>query len=86
LVTPGSTQMRWLGRSISSTRFIRDVTIRTPSEIGSAPPLSPEPEPRATQPTFAAAHALTHAWTSSAVPGSTAAPGVTAYCSSPSDS
>ena len=86
LVTPGSTQTRWFGRSISSTRVIREVTIRTPSAIGSAPPDSPEPEPRATHGTPAAAQARTQAWTSSAVPGSTATPGRTAYCSRPSDS
>src|SRR5688572_19061668 len=85
-VTPGSTHTRWLGRSTSSTRFIRDVTISTPSAIGSAPPDSPEPEPRATHGIPAAAHALTHACTCSALPGSTATPGLTAYCSRPSDS
>ena len=85
-VTPGSTQTRWFGRSISRIRFIREVTIRTPSVSGSAPPDSPEPEPRATHGTSASAQARTHAWTCSAVPGSTTTPGVTAYCRSPSDS
>jgi hypothetical protein len=85
-VTPGSTHTRWFARSTSSTRFIRDVTIRTPSASGSAPPERPEPEPRATHGTPAAAQARTQAWTSSAVPGRTATPGRTAYCSRPSDS
>ena len=67
-------------------RFIRETTISTPSEIGSAPPESPEPAPRATHGTPASAHALTTAWTSSADAGSTAAAGITWYCSSPSDS
>ncbi len=67
-------------------RFSRETTISTPSETGSAPPESPEPEPRATQGTPARAHALTHRRTSSALPGSTAATGVAWYCSSPSDS
>ena len=57
-----------------------------PSAIGSAPPERPEPAPRATHGTSACAHARTTAWTSSALPGSTAAPGITWYCSSPSDS
>ena len=76
LVTPGSTHTRWLARSTSSTRFIRETTISTPSATGSAPPDSPEPAPRATHGTPASAHART-AWTSSAVPGSTAAAGMT---------
>ena len=86
LVTPGSTQMRWFSRSMSSTRFMRETTIRIPSEIGSAPPESPEPAPRATHGTFASAQAFTTAWTSSAVPGSTAAAGIPRYWSRPSDS
>ena len=86
LVTPGSTQMRWLARSISRIRFIRETTISTPSAIGSAPPERPEPAPRATHGTPASAHAFTTACTSSADPGSTAAAGITWYCSRPSDS
>jgi hypothetical protein len=85
-VTPGSTQMRELSRSISRMRFIRDSTISTPSATGSAPPDSPEPAPRATHGTSWLAQARTTAWTSSAPPGSTAAAGVAWYCSSPSDS
>ena len=85
-VTPGSTQTRWLARSTSSTRFIREVTISTPSATGSAPPDSPEPEPRATHGTPASAHAFTQAWTCSALPGRTATAGSAEYCSSPSDS
>ena len=65
---------------------MRATTMSTPSEIGSAPPESPEPAPRATHGTPASAHAFTTAWTSSAEDGSTAAAGITRYCSSPSDS
>jgi hypothetical protein len=86
LVTPGSTQMRWLARSTSSTRFMRATTISTPSAIGRAPPERPEPAPRATHGTPARAHAFTTACTSSADPGSTAAAGITWYWSRPSDS
>ncbi len=85
-VTPGSTQTRWFARSISRMRLIREMTIRTPSDSGSAPPDRPEPDPRATHATPASAHAFTHAWTCSVSAGSTATPGRTAYCSSPSDS
>jgi hypothetical protein len=86
LVTPGSTQIRALSRSISSTRFIRLSTISTPSLTGSAPPERPEPAPRATHGTSWRAHACTTARTSAAPGGSTAAAGVEWYCSSPSDS
>ena len=65
---------------------MRESTIRIPSAIGSAPPERPEPAPRATNGTSAAAHARTTAWTSSALPGSTAAAGTPLYWSSPSDS
>ena len=85
-MTPGSTQIRAFSRSISRTRFSRETTIRTPSVIGSAPPDSPEPEPRATHGTLSRAHARTTAWTCSALPGSTAAAGSAWYCNSPSDS
>ena len=85
-VTPGSTHTRWLTVSISRIRAIREVTMSTPSASGSAPPERPEPEPRATQETSASAQARTQAWTCSASAGSTATPGRTAYCSSPSDS
>jgi hypothetical protein len=85
-VTPGSTQIRWFSRSTSSTRFMRETTISTPSSIGSAPPDSPEPAPRATHGTPARAQACTTACTSSAVPGRTAAAGTTRYWSRPSDS
>ncbi len=54
---------------------MRDITISTPSSTGSAPPDSPEPEPRATQGTSWRAHAATTARTSSAAFGSTAAAG-----------
>jgi hypothetical protein len=67
-------------------RFIRDITIRTPSSIGRAPPESPDPDPRATHGTCARAHACTTFWTCSAVLGSTAAAGIAWYCSRPSDS
>ena len=85
-VTPGSTTTRWLSRSTSRMRRIRESAIRTPSSTGSAPPESPDPAPRATQGTPASWQARTTRCTSSAVPGSTTARGVTAYCSSPSDS
>ena len=67
-------------------RFIRESTISTPSSIGSAPPDSPEPAPRATHGTSARAQAAHDRWTSSARAGSTAAAGIARYCSSPSDS
>ena len=57
-------------------RFIRESTISTPSLTGSAPPLSPEPAPRATQGTYARRARRTIAWTCSVVIGSTAAAGV----------
>jgi hypothetical protein len=60
--------------------------MRTPSATGSAPPERPDPAPRATHGTSAAAHALTQACTSSALPGSTATAGSAVYCSRPSDS
>jgi hypothetical protein len=65
---------------------MRETTISTPSAIGSAPPESPEPAPRATHGTPWRAHARTTAWTSSAAAGRTAADGVTRYCNNPSDS
>jgi hypothetical protein len=65
---------------------MRETTMSTPSETGSAPPESPEPEPRATHGTFSRAHARTTACTCSALPGSTAAAGSARYCRSPSDS
>ena len=48
LVTPGSTTTRWLARSTSRMRRIRETAMTTPSSTGIAPPDSPEPEPRAT--------------------------------------
>ena len=66
--------------------FIRDSTSSTPSSTGSAPPLSPEPAPRATQETSSRAHAWTIACTSAVLLGSTAAAGVAWYWSRPSDS
>jgi hypothetical protein len=78
--------MRWLSRSTSRIRFIRERTISTPSSTGSAPPDRPEPAPRATNGTPARAHAATTAATSSALPGRTAAAGIAWYWSSPSDS
>jgi hypothetical protein len=86
LVTPGSTTMRWFGRSTSTMRRIRVSEMSTPSATGSAPPDSPEPAPRATHGTPARWQARTTACTSSVVSGSTTAPGVTAYWSRPSDS
>ena len=43
---------------------MREVTTSTPSAMGSAPPESPVPEPRATKGTPNAAHVATTAWTS----------------------
>jgi hypothetical protein len=63
---------------------LSEITI--PSATGVAPPDRPEPAPRATHGTPARWHARRTAWTSSVEPGSTTAFGVTAYCSSPSDS
>jgi hypothetical protein len=77
LVTPGSTTRRWLGRSTSSTRFIRFTEITMPSSTGSAPPDRPVPEPRATHGTSASWQARSTACTSGAEPGSTTARGVT---------
>ena len=74
-VTPGSTTARRLTGSISMTERIRDITISTPSERGSAPPDSPVPLPRATNGTPAAAHARTTEATSADVAGSTASAG-----------
>src|SRR3954452_7128134 len=85
-VTPGSTTMRWVSRSPSRIRRMRETTISTPSSTGRAPPDRPEPAPRATHGTPASWHARTTRWTCSAESGRTTAPGVTAYCSSPSDS
>ena len=85
-VTPGSTRTRPFGMSTSRMRRSRESAIRMPSSTGSAPPESPEPAPRATHGTSASWQARTTAATSAAVPGSTTAAGVTAYCSSPSDS
>src|SRR4051812_20023953 len=67
-------------------RRIRDSTIRTPSSCGTAPPDRPEPAPRATHGTSLSWHSFTTRCTSSVEPASTTARGVTAYCSSPSDS
>src|SRR4051812_8572257 len=85
-VTPGSTTTRWFSMSTPRIRFIRESTIRTPSSSGSAPPDNPDPAPRATHGTSRSWQARTTAWTCSALSGSTTAPGMTAYCSSPSDS
>ena len=49
--------------SISRIFRIREVTMRTPSERGSAPPDRPVPEPRATNGTLAPAQARTTAAT-----------------------
>ncbi len=57
----------------------------TPSSTGVAPPERPEPAPRATQGVSASWQARTAAATSSADPGSTTTPGITAYCRRPSD-
>ena len=54
---------------------ICDVTIRTPSACGSAPPDSPVPEPRATYGTPASAQARTTTATWSVFPGSTTSAG-----------
>ena len=67
-------------------RRIRDSEMTTPPSIGSEPPDRPVPDPRATHGTSARWQAATTAATSSALSGSTAAAGTTAYCSSPSDS
>ena len=85
-VTPGSHTTRWLSRSTSRMRPQRESTTSTPSSSGRPPPDRPLPEPRATHGTPAAWQARTTAATSSPVPGSTAARGTVAYCSSPSDS
>ena len=85
-VTPGSQTTRWFSRSTSRMRRSRESTTSTPSSSGSAPPDRPLPEPRATHGTPASWQARTTAATSSPVPGSTAARGTVAYCSSPSDS
>ena len=65
---------------------MRVTAISTPSTTGSAPPDRPEPAPRATHGTPSSEHARTTSRTSPALPGRTTAPGVTRYCSSPSDS
>ena len=62
------------------------MTISTPSGRGSAPPDRPVPEPRATNGTPAAWHSPTTCRTSSALPGSTAAPGRERSFANPSDS
>src|SRR3954471_6930337 len=85
-VTPGSTTMRWLSRSTSRIRRIRERTTSTPSSLGTAPPDRPEPAPRATHGTCASWQRRTTRWTCSALSGSTTMRGVTAYWSSPSDS
>jgi hypothetical protein len=56
-------------------RRIRDITISTPSERGSAPPDRPVPLPLATNGTRALAHSPTIAATCAAVSGSTTTPG-----------
>ena len=56
---------------------IREVTMRTPSACGSAPPDSPVPEPRATNGTPSSAQARTTAATCAVVCGSTTRAGVT---------
>jgi hypothetical protein len=86
LVTPGSTIARRLSGSISMMARIREVTIRTPSDRGRAPPDRPVPEPRATKGIFACAHAVTIAATWSAVVGSTTRPGEQRCAVSPSHS
>src|ERR1700676_1489454 len=48
-MTPGSTTTRALGRSTSRMRFMRDRLMTMPFSTGSAPPLRPVPEPRATK-------------------------------------
>ncbi len=67
-------------------RRILDSEMTTPPSIGSDPPDSPVPDPRATHGTSARWQAATTAATSSPESGRTAAAGTTAYCSSPSDS
>ena len=86
LVTPGSTVTRASSRFTSRMRRIRVSAISTPSSTGSAPPLRPEPAPRATHGIEVSWQAATTCWTSSALPGSTTARGLALYCSSPSDS
>ena len=86
LVTPGSTTARLLTGSISRIFRIRDITTRTPSWCGSAPPDSPVPLPRATNGTPACAHAATIAATSAAEPGSTTSAGTQRCAVSPSHS
>jgi hypothetical protein len=56
---------------------IREVTTRTPSACGSAPPDRPVPEPRATNGTPASVQAVTTAATSAVVSASTTSPGTT---------
>jgi len=85
-VTPGSMMARLLAGSISMMARILDITMRTPSSRGSAPPESPVPLPRATNGTPAAAHEATTAAVSSAVPGSTASAGTDRCEVSPSHS
>ena len=86
LVTPGSTTARRATGSTSRTRRIRDMTISTPSECGTAPPDRPVPLPRATNGTPCSAHARTTPATSSAVLGSTTRAGVVRCEVSPSHS
>ena len=83
---PGSTVMRWFGMSMSSTRFMRVMTISTPSGCGRAPAESPVPCPRATNGTPTRRQSRTTACTCPAVSGSTAARGRERCETSPSDS
>jgi hypothetical protein len=85
-VAPGSTTARRDTASISRIFRILDITTRTPSWCGSAPPDSPVPLPRATNGTPASAHALTTAATSPAVAGSTTSAGTLRCEVSPSHS
>ena len=54
LMTPGSTTTRALGMSTSRMRFMRARLMTIPFSTGSAPPLNPVPEPRATKGIFSA--------------------------------
>ena len=83
---PGSTVIRWFGRSTSSTRFMRVMTMSTPSGCGRAPAESPVPWPRATNGTPSWWQSRTTPCTCPAVSGSTAARGRERCETRPSDS
>ena len=86
-VTPGSQTTRWLSRSTSRIRRMRVRTMSTPSSIGSAPPDSPLPDPRATHGTpGAVAHPDDRGDLVADAGEHRRASGCAAYCSRPSDS